>query len=76
MKSKWVAIFLAIFLGGVGIHKFYLGKWFQGTVYLLLFIFPVIPFLTVVLSILDAISYAVAFNPGTEANHEINRPKV
>lgn len=36
VKSKVVAALLAIFLGGFGIHKFYLGKKVQGIVYLLL----------------------------------------
>lgn len=37
MKSKAVAILLAIFLGSFGFHKFYLGKVGQGLVYLLFF---------------------------------------
>ncbi|HEX8903332.1 MAG TPA: TM2 domain-containing protein [Longimicrobiaceae bacterium] len=35
-KDKTVAAVLAFFLGGVGIHKFYLGKVGQGILYLLL----------------------------------------
>lgn len=35
--SRNVAAILAIFLGGIGAHKFYLGKFFQGLLYLLLF---------------------------------------
>lgn len=35
MKSKLVAGLLAIFLGGLGAHKFYLGKPIQGLLYLL-----------------------------------------
>jgi hypothetical protein len=34
-KNKLVAALLAIFLGGFGIHKFYLGKIGQGVLYLL-----------------------------------------
>ena len=34
-KSKVVAALLAIFLGGLGIHKFYLGQIGWGIVYLL-----------------------------------------
>lgn len=34
-KSKVAAGLLAIFLGGFGIHKFYLGKPIQGIIYLL-----------------------------------------
>jgi TM2 domain-containing membrane protein YozV len=35
MKSKFTAIVLAFFLGGIGIHKFYLGKSVQGILYLI-----------------------------------------
>ena len=34
-KSKAIAIILALFLGGIGIHKFYLGQAGQGILYLL-----------------------------------------
>lgn len=34
VKSKVAAGLLAIFLGGIGIHKFYLGKTMQGILYL------------------------------------------
>jgi TM2 domain-containing membrane protein YozV len=35
MKRKSVAALLAIFLGGLGIHKFYLNKPVQGILYLI-----------------------------------------
>lgn len=34
-KSKYTAWILAIFLWGIWIHKFYLGKWWQGILYIL-----------------------------------------
>lgn len=34
-KDKTVAALLALFLGGIGIHKFYLGKTGQGVLYLI-----------------------------------------
>lgn len=33
-KSKWLDFFLALFLGSLGIHKFYEGKIFVGILYL------------------------------------------
>ena len=41
-KSRVVAAILAIFLGGLGIHKFYMGKVGQGILYLV-FSWTVIP---------------------------------
>lgn len=35
MKSRLLAAVLAIFLGGLGIHKFYMGKVGWGIAYLL-----------------------------------------
>lgn len=35
-RSKLAAALLALFLGGLGIHKFYLGESGQGIIYLLL----------------------------------------
>lgn len=36
-KSRVVAALLAFFLGGIGVHKFYLGRIGQGILYLLFF---------------------------------------
>ncbi|MBP1166639.1 TM2 domain-containing membrane protein YozV [Chryseobacterium sp. PvR013] len=35
MKSKSTAVLLAFFLGGLGIHRFYLGQNIMGILYLL-----------------------------------------
>lgn len=32
--GKWTYFLLVFFLGGLGIHKFIAGKWFQGLLYL------------------------------------------
>jgi len=53
-KSRGVAILLALFLGGLGAHKFYLGKVGQGFLYLV-FVWTLIP---VILAIVDIIRYA------------------
>lgn len=37
MKSKFTAAMLALFLGGLGIHRFYLGQNKTGILYLLFF---------------------------------------
>lgn len=34
MKNRTTAAILALFLGGLGLHKFYLGNWMWGLVYL------------------------------------------
>jgi len=34
MKNKTTAMLLALFLGGIGIHKFYLGKNIMGLIYI------------------------------------------
>ena len=33
-KNKWVAFFLCLFLGGIGVHKFYEGRIGMGILYL------------------------------------------
>lgn len=48
MKSKTTAALLAFFLGGLGFHKFYLGKVFMGIVYLV-FCWTLIPALVAML---------------------------
>lgn len=36
-KNKWISFFLCLFLGYLGIHKFYEGRILLGIVYLLTF---------------------------------------
>ncbi len=44
MKSKVTAALLALFLGGLGIHRFYLGQTMTGLLYLV-FCWTFIPYL-------------------------------
>lgn len=53
-KSKRLAVVLALFLGGLGIHKFYLGKIWLGLLYLTFFW----TFIPAILGIIDAIVLA------------------
>lgn len=52
-KSKTTAGLLALFLGGAGAHKFYLGQWKMGFLYLL-FIWTFIP---AIIALYEAIQY-------------------
>ncbi|CAH6970802.1 NINE protein [Vibrio chagasii] len=50
-KSKTTAVLLALFLGGLGGHKFYLGKTVQGFLYLL-FCWTFIPAIIAIIDII------------------------
>jgi len=52
-KSRHTAALLALLLGGIGIHKFYLGQSFQGIIYLLL----CWTFIPAVISFIEGINY-------------------
>lgn len=52
-KSKIVAALLAIFVGGIGIHKFYLGKKVAGVLYIL-FCWTMIP---MIIGLVEGIVY-------------------
>lgn len=54
-KSKVTAGLLAILLGAFGIHKFYLGKWIQGIIYIIFF-WTYIP---AILGIIEGIRYLI-----------------
>jgi len=54
LKNKWVAVLLALGLGWMGAHKFYLGKYAQGVIYLVL-CWTLIPF---VIGLIEAVVYA------------------
>lgn len=60
MKDKSIAALLAFFLGGLGIHKFYLGKTTPGFLYLL-FCWTFVP------AILALIDFIVILSTSKEA---------
>ena len=53
MKNRGIAIVLALFLGGIGIHRFYLGQIGRG-ILMVLFCWTLIPAL---IAIVDFIRY-------------------
>ena len=55
MKNRGIAIVLALLLGGLGVHRFYLGRIGSGLL-MLLFFWTYIP---VIIAIIDGISYIV-----------------
>ena len=59
-KSRTVAVLLALFLGGFGVHKFYLGKVGIGLVYLVFF-WTVVP---AVVAFVEGIRYLCMSNEG------------
>jgi TM2 domain-containing membrane protein YozV len=63
LKNKVVAGVLAILLGGLGIHKFYLGKLGQGILYLI-FAWTAIPS---IIGLIEGILYLV------QSDEEFNR---
>ncbi len=72
MKSKTTAAILALFLGGIGIHRFYLGQAGLGIIYLL-FCWTFIPAL---IAFIDFIVFLImdenAFNSKYNKNQTLN----
>lgn len=65
IKSKVAAGLLAIFLGGLGVHKFYLGKPIQGILYLL-FCWTGIP---AIIALIEGILYLVSSDEAFAAKY-------
>lgn len=66
MKNRFVAAALAFFLGGFGVHKFYLGKW-NGLFYLIL-CWTYVP---VIIALIEGVLYLV--NGEDEFNRKYNK---
>lgn len=67
LKNKIVAALLAIFLGGIGIHKFYLNKTGQGLAYALLFW----TFLPAIIGFFEGIAYLCSSDESFQQNNKV-----
>ncbi|WP_242698307.1 TM2 domain-containing protein [Bacillus sp. SD088] len=65
-KSKVAAGLLGIFLGSLGVHKFYIGKWVQGLIYLVFF-WTYIP---AVVGFIEGIIYLVSSDESFAKKHD------
>lgn len=70
-KSKVAAGLLAIFLGGLGVHRFYLGQWW-GIFYLLLF-WTLLPGL---IALIEGIVFLVTNQESWDQRHNEGKPNV
>jgi Tfp pilus assembly major pilin PilA/TM2 domain-containing membrane protein YozV len=70
-KSKVAAGLLAIFLGGLGVHRFYLGQWW-GVFYLLLF-WTLVPGL---IALIEGIVFLVANQESWDQRHNEGKPNL
>jgi TM2 domain-containing membrane protein YozV len=79
MKDKTTAGLLALFLGGLGIHKFYLGRGGQGIVYLLFawtFIPAIIGFIeAIILFTMNEQEFHLKYNPQYALSHAAAQPQ-
>jgi TM2 domain-containing membrane protein YozV/RNA polymerase subunit RPABC4/transcription elongation factor Spt4 len=69
VKNKWIAVILALWLGGLGAHKFYLGKYAQGVIYLVL-CWTFVPF---VIGWVEAVVYAFTPEEGFSERYSQRR---
>lgn len=70
-KSKFAAGLLAIFLGGFGVHRFYLGQWW-GVFYLLLF-WTIVPGL---IALIEGIVFLVTNQESWDERYNEGKPNV
>lgn len=67
-KIKLIAILLSLFLGGIGIHRFYLGRHLSGIIYLL-FCWTFIP---AIFSFLEVLRYCFMSDKDFDAHYNQN----
>lgn len=75
-KSKTTAALLALFLGGLGAHRFYLGTWGLGLIYLgvcLAGLLGMLPGLTALVGLAEAIRFFILKQPEFDARYNLAR---
>jgi len=70
MKNRGLAIVLALFLGGLGIHRFYVGKIGSGFLFLI-FCWTFIP---AIIGLIDAIRWALMGEQKFQERYSIAAP--
>lgn len=70
MKNRVLAVILALFLGGLGVHRFYLRRYWSGLLYLFFF-WTYIPAL---LGIVDAFRYVFMGEAKFQARYGVAAP--
>lgn len=69
-KSKQTAGLLALFVGGLGIHKFYLGAWGWGIIYIIF----VMSFIPAIVALIEAIMYFTMSEEAFDAKWNYRNP--
>lgn len=77
-KSRWLAVFLAVFLGGFGAHKFYLGVHRVGIIYFLITVLGSLllgwgAVLVGMFCIVDVINYVLCSDEDFERTYAIGK---
>jgi TM2 domain-containing membrane protein YozV len=71
-KSKTTTAVLAVLIGGIGMHRFYLGTWGWGIVYIILLLFGItneLPYLAVFFALCEAIRFSLMKQPDFDAKY-------
>lgn len=71
IKNKTVAGILAILLGTLGVHKFYLGKTTMGIIYLVLTFTAVLAFVPALLGLIEGITYLTQSEHNFQVNNHV-----
>lgn len=71
LKNKTVAGILAILLGSLGVHKFYLDKTTMGIIYIVLTCTAVLAFIPAILGLIEGITYLTQNEHNFQVNNHV-----